>query len=65
MATVALIVALAIVGMRPLPETGSSEGLLLILKLAAVFVFGNLVGRWAMRYLRRSSFRFFRTYRHD
>ena len=64
-AIIALIVALAIVGMRPLPDTGSDEGLFLMLKLVAVFVVGNFVGRWAMRFLRRSSLRFFRTYRHD
>ena len=64
-ATIALIVALAIVGMRPLPETGSNEGFLLILKLTAVFVVGNVIGRLVMRLLRRSSLRFFRSYRHD
>jgi predicted nucleic acid-binding Zn ribbon protein len=64
-AIIALLVVLAIVGMRPLPDTGSDEALFLILKLAAVLAVGNLVGRWAMRMLRRSSLRFFRTYRHD
>lgn len=61
-ASVFLFIALAIVGMRPLPLSASDEGFFLVLKLAGVVFVGNLLGRLIMRWFRRSSLRFFRSY---
>jgi NhaP-type Na+/H+ or K+/H+ antiporter len=65
MSLILLLVALAIAGMRPLPPTGSDEGLLLIAEFIVIAIFGNLLGRVAMRIFRRSKTRIFRAYRHD
>jgi hypothetical protein len=57
-----LFIALAIIGMRPLPPPSSDDGFFLVLKLASVIVVGNILGRLIMRWLRRASLRFFRSY---
>jgi predicted nucleic acid-binding Zn ribbon protein len=64
-ALLALFVTMIVVGMKQMPDPRSDAAFLLILKFIAVVIIGNAIGRLAMRWLRRSKLRFFRSYQHD
>ena len=61
-ALVALVVALTIAGMGPMPGPYEDAAFFLILKLIAVVLVANAIGRLAMRLARRSKLRFIRLY---
>ena len=57
---VAILVAMVIVGMGPMPDPHEDDALFLVFKFIALAFIANLVGRLAVRWLRRSKLRFLR-----
>jgi predicted nucleic acid-binding Zn ribbon protein len=62
---VVMLVTMAILGMGPMPDPHDDAALYLVFKFIALALLANLVGRLAVRWLRRSKLRFLRTYQHD
>lgn len=61
-ALLVLLVTMAIVGMGPMPDPYTDAALFLVLKFIALVILANVVGRLAIRWLRRSKLRFIRRY---
>lgn len=57
-----LLVTMALVGMRPMPDLHTDAALSLVLKFIALFILTNVIGRLLMGWLRRSKLRFIRRY---
>lgn len=63
-ALLAMFVTMLIASVPRLPDPRDDATLFLVLKLIGVAILGNVVGRVAMRWMRRSKLRFIRSYQH-